>query len=341
MNNPTSKTDRADGRKVIQEKEEPIDERALLNAEETLSLLDRSPVAVLLVDKDRRVWFLNDAAKRLSGISHEDAIGRRGGDILHCIHASDSPDGCGYGEACKSCVLRQAISDSYEDWETHTQEEAEFTLRDEEGEEEQTIYVLVSTTPVHISGQTQVAVWLEDVTALEKAREHYRKLSRLDPLTGLPNRRHFKSMVQRMLAESQRYGHDLCLMMLDLDGLKTINDSYGHSTGDDTLNILAEVLHDTKRDADFAARSGGDEYVVALPSTRAEDGKNLAERIRRACNDCRRPAEYPEWTVSIGIAEFQEDDDLDSLRRRADTALYQSKQRGKNAVTLWKEMETA
>lgn len=337
MDKSTSQGERTPRQKTMENREQSRDDRALLNAEETLSLLNKSPIAVLLVDKERRVWFLNDAAKTLSGLSQEDAVGRRGGEIMRCIHASDSPEGCGYGDACHNCVLRQTILDSYENWTTHTQEEGEFVVW--RGEEKNEIYVLISTTPVLISGQTQVAVWLEDVTDLEKAREHYRKLSRLDPLTGLPNRRHFTSTVHRMMAESQRYGHELCLLMLDLDGLKRINDGYGHSVGDETLNVLAEVLHRTKRDADFAARSGGDEYVMALPSTSSEEGKNLAERIRRACSECDRPSECPDWTVSVGIAEFRERDDLDSLRRRADTALYHSKKQGKNAVTLWNEIQ--
>ena len=104
------------------------------------------------------------------------------------------------------------------------------------------------------------------------------RLSITDPLTGLPNRRHFEQRLGEELARATRHDHPLALMLLDLDGLKRVNDTSGHDAGDDALRAVARALQGTRRTTDVAARTGGDEFAVLAPNITGSEAETLAER---------------------------------------------------------------
>jgi diguanylate cyclase (GGDEF)-like protein len=163
-------------------------------------------------------------------------------------------------------------------------------------------------------------------------------LAAVDWLTGLYNRRQFESLAQAELARSQRYMRPLTLMMLDIDHFKKVNDTYGHATGDRVLQALATVCLATKRDADIAARLGGEEFALLLPETTAGAAAQFAERLRQQIRDCAPVVEGEKLpiTVSIGIAaSSQTTAGVQPLLSNSDQALYEAKRAGRNRVAVW------
>ena len=150
-----------------------------------------------------------------------------------------------------------------------------------------------------------------------------------DPLTGLGNRRHLESRLREELARTERYGSPLSVLLIDVDGLKQINDSRGHAAGDDALRAVAATLEKNRRTTDLAARFGGDEFVVLAPSTGHEEALEFARRISGSLDPPGSPAtvDWPPVAVSIGVAGLRggEDADPEALLRAADEALYAAK----------------
>ena len=153
-----------------------------------------------------------------------------------------------------------------------------------------------------------------------------------DPLTGVANRRAFDAEVSRRVAQRQRQGTPLSLLIIDIDRFKSFNDDFGHLLGDAVLKEVAKVLNATARHMDVLARLGGDEFAVLLPGSDLEEASLVAERLRTTIGD--RPlhcgGREHKLTVSIGLAEAQLDDDAASLLKRADSALYAAKEAGRN-----------
>lgn len=169
-----------------------------------------------------------------------------------------------------------------------------------------------------------------------RARDAAIRLSTIDNLTGLFNRTFFFASVEREIARSARSGRGFCLLMMDLDELKQINDRNGHFFGDRVLRGVGEVIRSGGRRIDTAARYGGDEFVVLLPETDPTGAYVLAEKIREGVADLRidvagttiRPS------ISIGVVSYPEDGRTsDELMITADTSMYHSKRAGKNRVT--------
>lgn len=156
--------------------------------------------------------------------------------------------------------------------------------------------------------------------------------ARTDALTGLPNRRAFDDELVRRVAEWNRKRATFCLMMIDADHFKDLNDRYGHPAGDQVLRTIAEVLRNTFREMDLLARVGGEEFAAILPSTNSRDARRAVQRILAAVADQQFEFEQQclRVTVSVGLTAVQEGDDGFLVFKRADEALYASKTNGRN-----------
>jgi len=168
--------------------------------------------------------------------------------------------------------------------------------------------------------------------ALGRQADHLIELSRTDGLTGLRNVRSFRDRLQEELARFARYRQPLSLLLLDLDGLKAINDTRGHRAGDAALVQLGAEIHAEARATDTCARWGGDEFAVLAPSTTEAAAAALAERIRARVA---AQAGVPGLAVSIGVATLASPaavSTADALVRTADRALYEAKRLGGNRV---------
>ena len=169
-----------------------------------------------------------------------------------------------------------------------------------------------------------------------RARDAAIRLSTVDPLTGLFNRTFFFAAVEREIARSARSGRGFCLLMMDLDELKQINDQHGHFFGDRVLRGVGEVIRAGGRKIDTSARYGGDEFVVLLPETDPTGAYVLAEKIRLGVADLNVDVAGTtlQPSVSIGVVSYPEDGlTSDELMITADSQMYHSKRAGKNRVT--------
>jgi diguanylate cyclase (GGDEF)-like protein len=165
-----------------------------------------------------------------------------------------------------------------------------------------------------------------------------------DALTGLPNRRGLQGTLRRMVAHASRTKTPLAALMIDLDHFKQINDRFGHGRGDEVLAAFGELLRGLLRESDFAARFGGEEFLVLLPATEEEGARRVAEKIRLAVRELRFEPIDRQITVSVGVALVPDHAaDAESLERGADRALYAAKNRGRDRVEVanGKEPEAA
>lgn len=186
-------------------------------------------------------------------------------------------------------------------------------------------YKLVPLVARELGGALRMAALVEET----------QRQASIDLLTGLMNRRAFLPAVRAEVARGARYGQQLSVLLLDIDHFKLINDRFGHASGDQVLAAVGGTLQHTLRNTDFAARWGGEEFVVALTCTDVDGGRVVAERTRRAVEalvvDDGHGNRIP-VTASVGLASLQPSENVDQLMDRADRAMYAAKYAGRNRV---------
>jgi diguanylate cyclase (GGDEF)-like protein len=167
---------------------------------------------------------------------------------------------------------------------------------------------------------------------LKDRSAEFEQLSVTDALTGLLNRRYIEARLAEEIKRSNRHGLAMSFMMLDVDHFKSYNDTFGHPAGDEALKMVGDVIRNTLRSADVAARFGGEEFSILLPQTTGEEAAAIAERIRHNIENADFP--HRQVTVSIGVASCSADLCVSAdLVAAADRALYEAKRRGRNRVT--------
>ncbi|MGC8914679.1 MAG: diguanylate cyclase [Thermosulfidibacteraceae bacterium] len=171
-----------------------------------------------------------------------------------------------------------------------------------------------------------------DVEDFKRLEEELKRLSAIDELTGVYNRRALNEFLGILIKQCERYGDKLSIMLIDLDDFKAVNDRYGHVFGDKVLEEFVKVLKGLVRESDIVARYGGDEFVVIMPKTDVSSAKFVAERILAELSKVAL-LDVIKISVSIGLTEYTVGDDLESIFKRADEALYESKIMGKRRVS--------
>lgn len=162
------------------------------------------------------------------------------------------------------------------------------------------------------------------------------KLAITDALTKLYNSRHFYTQIELEVDRSNRYGHPLSLLLLDIDHFKDYNDAYGHLEGNKVLNALGRAIKACLRKMDSAYRYGGEEFTVILPETTGNEAEIVAHRIRAAISKqpfTPEPDKKEVITVSIGVTEYCKNEEIAAFIHRSDKAMYQSKKNGRNQVS--------
>jgi diguanylate cyclase (GGDEF)-like protein len=176
---------------------------------------------------------------------------------------------------------------------------------------------------------------------LEKKSYELERLSRMDPLTALFNRRYFEERFAAEFARSNRYRVPLTCLMIDVDHFKKVNDTFGHQMGDRALKDVAAIIRGTLRDVDLIARYGGEEMVAILPETGPQEGRHVAERLRQAVAGAviEQAERRLSVTVSIGLASYPVPgiEDHEAFLRAADEALYRAKEGGRDCVRAHEE----
>lgn len=172
----------------------------------------------------------------------------------------------------------------------------------------------------------------KDSEALRENVMKEREQALLDPLTGIKNRLAYDERIEQDYSRWKRYQSPLSLMVIDIDFFKKINDNYGHIAGDKVLHTVAQHLQDNIRETDFLARYGGEEFVIIMPDTTSAQGLTVAEKLRQEVFDCgfHYRGESVSVSISCGVAEFSDGDSAVSAFEKADGAMYQAKENGRN-----------
>ncbi|GFO56921.1 diguanylate cyclase response regulator [Geomonas sp. Red276] len=171
---------------------------------------------------------------------------------------------------------------------------------------------------------------------LKKANELLKRLTNIDHLTNLFNRRYLTEVLEAEFLRARRNNECLSLIIADIDFFKKVNDTFGHQNGDVVLSSVAAIIQRQLRAYDIAARYGGEEFVLVVPGTNLQGGVMVAERLRQAVleNTFPPPLQHLTVTISAGVATYPSPlvDSIDSLFRQADEALYRAKENGRNRV---------
>jgi diguanylate cyclase (GGDEF)-like protein len=168
------------------------------------------------------------------------------------------------------------------------------------------------------------------------AKKQLEQVASIDKLTGLYNRRMIDEFINIEVETHKRNPYDgLSVIMIDIDYFKNVNDTFGHQIGDIVLSQTAKLMIENSRKSDIKGRFGGEEFIIICPQTTAESALKLAEKIRTAIESFKFE-EVGYKTISLGISTFENNDTVESLIKKADTALYQAKNSGRNKVVLYK-----
>ena len=197
-------------------------------------------------------------------------------------------------------------------------------------------WVEMAASIITFEGKLAAFFSIVDITERRTLALRLEELAMKDELTGIANRRYFMLKIQEEFARAKRYKNPLALLMMDLDNLKIINDTFGHLAGDQVLLQAARVLSDYLRETDLPGRFGGDEFGIILPNTGLLEATQLGERLRQIFTQQRIEIHQNEiqFSMSLGVAELCDNDgNADDLIHRADDALYHAKTSGRNQVS--------
>jgi len=289
-------------------------------------VLDAVFDGVYFVDTQRRIQEWNAGAVALTGFSRDEVCHRGCADNI-LVHV----DECGKQLCRDGCPLQQTLIDG----ETR---QTKVFLRHKQGYR---VPVHIRTVPVRDSNNNIIGAietfrevvdadqWKARISELEHA-------AYLDPLTAIPNRRFLETQLERLVREFHNTGETFAILLIDLDGLKPVNDTFGHDVGDRVLCNVSKTLMNCLRGRDILGRWGGDEFVMLLANTAQQQCGALAERARVLVAQTATPlgADYVKLTISIGGTVSAPQDTPDRILKRADQQLYISKQRGRNCWSV-------
>ncbi len=277
---------------------------------------------VLVTDKNSNIIFANSYFETITGYSASSVLGKKPSILKSGLHDDKfyrdmwlrlTLNGCWQGEIWN----RRKDGKAYAEW-------LNISVVEDKDEIGTKYYVAI------FSDITERKILEEE---LSKEREVLRQQATMDALTKLYNRQKFQELLEIEFDRKNRFSTVFSIIILDIDNFKTINDAYGHLVGDMVLKELGELLVNSIRKIDMACRWGGEEFLIITPQTDLKGAAALAENLRdMIANNIFTGV--GRITCSFGVATIGEDDDGDSLLKRADDALYISKREGKNKVTL-------
>jgi len=293
---------------------------------DTMNILQILNDGLYIVDTDMRILFWNKKAEEITGYSSEEVIGKRCSDnILNHVDAEGTLL-CG-----GLCPLAHSIFDQ-------TNRSADIYLHHKEGHR---VPISVRTSIItDDQGKTLRGIELfTDLTnrsATELRMKEMERLMLLDPLTRLANRMYIEREISSCLEEFRRYHVPFGVMFFDIDTFKTINDTYGHLVGDQILQHIAKTLQSNARPFDLFGRWGGDEFIGILRNIDQEGLFEIANRFKILISNSFIMVEDQRLsvTVSIGATLITSGDSRDTVMERSDALMYQSKQQGRDRLTI-------
>ena len=286
------------------------------------NLVALCPDGVIAIDRSGLITIFNRAAEVLTGYSADKVIGKMNiVDIYPSAEAARKIKKLIYsGTYCdKGCI---------EGYEVEIETQAG-----------QKVPIRLSATLIYNNDEEIGSVgFFHNLTPYKKIEQKLRQLSITDALTGLYNQRYFYSSLSKEIGRALRYQRPLSLICFDLDHFKACNDQLGHLEGDNILRIIGKMLLETIRKSDKAYRYGGDEFFLLLPEAELQNAKQAGEKIRTNFNDlwpydvAYKDIDLTPVTLSIGIAQLEDNESAESFIKRADVAMYKAKRQGGDQV---------
>ena len=286
------------------------------------SILENIKDGVYFVDKDRKITFWNKGAETITGFDSSEVVG------CHCYdnilnHMDEKTV-----QLCKNgCPLQKTLDDGEE-------RTAFVYLEHKVG---QRIKTHVHVVPIYegneIIGAVETFTTDENKAQMNQHIEELKELAYYDQLTGLPNRRYIDNRLDRLIKSNSQSPFGVGI--IDVDFFKMVNDTYGHDVGDEVLVMLSKIFKGALRGRDFIGRWGGEEFIVVIKDVNERSFSKALERIRLLVEKSSLRKHNPPIKVSISIgATISDNDTKEAILKRADELLYQSKQNGRNRVTI-------
>lgn len=288
------------------------------------SFLENHCDGVYLTDTDRRIVFWNREAERITGYAAVEVSGSCCSDNI-LIHV----DGQGQALCTLACPLKHAMSDGLS-------RRAEVFLHHKQGHR---VPVTVCITPIvdeHGAVIGAAEVFRDNATcqAEQEVIEELSRVALIDHLTGLPNRAHIEMRLSESFDQLKRYNLPFGIIFADIDHFKHINDTYGHTIGDEVLRMVAQTLSANIRPSDLAGRWGGEEFLLIIQQATPTTLAKVADKLRMLVehSGLHHAKEFIRATITMGATLVHDNDTPAALVERADALLYQGKTNGRNRV---------
>jgi diguanylate cyclase (GGDEF)-like protein/PAS domain S-box-containing protein len=319
-----------------------MDNFILNNEEKFRSFIGLSNDGMALINEKGQVIEWNGSLSNITGISMEKVYGELIWDILSW--AKVRKNGVLISPVLIKKFIKKSLREGLEEEESR-QDDCQishadgsivhlqyslFTIRVDKGYR---LGMVIRDNTETVNDRRYIA---EQNEKLGLAYEKMEKLARIDPLTQIANRRDVEIRINYELTRFERHKQPFSLAIADIDSFKIFNDTYGHDMGDFVLKEIAELIGNTIRAQDILGRWGGEEFILVFPETNLAGGRVISEKVRQniANHKFRFKNELLNVTITIGITEFREGEDLDGTFKRADNALYKGKKSGKNCVIV-------
>jgi len=301
-----------------------MEEKLRLEEQRFRALAEQSSDIIVLVNREGFIVYNNPALESILGFKIEENSSVNVFDIVH-------PEDLKIASDTFKNMIRDAKAPN-----------TKFEIRLCHKDGSWRTFELLGSKLVQNNVVQTIIVNLRDITerkkvqdALLESEQKYRDLSIIDDLTQLYNSRHFYTQLKREIDRSNRYGHPLTLLLLDLDKFKAYNDAYGHVEGDGVLSRFGQVIKQCLRETDSAYRYGGEEFTIILPMTTGKEALVTAKRIQ---TEFKKEVFSPvtgqrvRVTVSIGLAQYETREEMKAFVHRVDRIMYQAKKSGRNRI---------
>ncbi len=296
------------------------------------AIFENSPVGLVIVNQDTTLRQVNHYMFSVFKLPPKTIEGKMFGNVFHCEAVNYNKEICGEADECKNCGLRSGVTMVLNEGTTipDTIMDHDFIIDGASRKK----WFKISATRIDSEEDTFAIVSFVDITTQKEYEEILNNQLSIDMATGITNKYTLLSTLKSLTAGSE----SLSVAMIDFDGFKAVNDTYGHVAGDRVLNIFCSVAAENCRKVDIVARFGGEEFMLVFPGASSDLLIKSLKRIHRNFRDeCNKELNMCP-TFSAGIAEFSSSQlnemDVSSIISKADHNLYLSKTRGKNMITV-------
>ncbi|MYL23357.1 GGDEF domain-containing protein [Vreelandella massiliensis] len=304
---------------------DPFQHLIALSPRDTANVINAAPIGICITDANGNFEMVNPAYCAFYGYEKEELIGQHFTLVVPKAYRDQLSQMHDTFIAGDDIELRQEWEVRCKNGETRTIIAEAARVHGDDGAPRKVTYVVDITSRKRLEEQ------------LKQANERLDYLAHHDQLTGIFNRRAGLQRLEQELERCKRYGNELSVMMYDLDKFKHINDTYGHSVGDEVLQEMTQLMAKEIRSPDFLVRLGGEEFLIIMPEVSAASAYQAAERLRQCVAETSMTEHALPVTLSAGVASYRESSST-QLLDRADKAMYAAKQAGRNRAMMAEEV---